>query len=234
MVKGKQFNEFSMDELQSKLLPYDERQEPKIYENTSMYVKINSEEIFDNFPWNSKVGKNIIVSDYGRIWVDGKMEFEKNDGVYVIRKEYSCEQAHRLVAITWCKGYETDKVVHHIDGNGFNNYYKNLLWVKDDEHLKIHIKGKWIKDNYIINFSGNGFDICYNNGHTINNGVFDITCDVKWNKIDNRWSKDIEYKLKLMASGSELIIDLIYKPNQIILNNFQNGLYYLNGKYNKI
>ena len=45
------------------------------------------------------------------------------------------EYLHRVVATTWCKGYsEICNEVHHIDGNGLNNYYKNLKWVCKPHH----------------------------------------------------------------------------------------------------
>lgn len=40
-----------------------------------------------------------------------------------------------MVALTWCKGYsERCNEVHHLDGNGLNNYYKNLKWVCRQHH----------------------------------------------------------------------------------------------------
>lgn len=41
---------------------------------------------------------------------------------------------HRLVALMFCNGYSSDKVVNHIDGNKKNNHYSNLEWVSSKEN----------------------------------------------------------------------------------------------------
>lgn len=41
---------------------------------------------------------------------------------------------HRIVAITFCNGYEEDKVVNHKDGNKTNNKAENLEWVTRSEN----------------------------------------------------------------------------------------------------
>lgn len=42
----------------------------------------------------------------------------------------------RLVASTWCKGYEDGLTVNHIDGNPLNNCAGNLEWVTINENIK--------------------------------------------------------------------------------------------------
>lgn len=44
-------------------------------------------------------------------------------------------QAHRYVALYFCKGYSSELVVNHIDANKKNNYYKNLEWVTIKENV---------------------------------------------------------------------------------------------------
>lgn len=54
---------------------------------------------------------------------------------------------HKLVAMAFLendKGY--DAQIHHIDGNGFNNNVKNLMFITVAEHRAIH-KKKDIKEN---------------------------------------------------------------------------------------
>lgn len=43
---------------------------------------------------------------------------------------------HRLVARYFCKGYQENLVVNHIDGNKLNNHYTNLEWVTGAENVK--------------------------------------------------------------------------------------------------
>ena len=54
-------------------------------------------------------------------------------------------QIHRFVAIYFSNpplNYK-DMVVHHIDFNPYNNYYKNLQWLSKEEHVSIH-KSKFV------------------------------------------------------------------------------------------
>lgn len=41
---------------------------------------------------------------------------------------------HYLVAKHFCKGYQAELIVNHIDGNKLNNYYKNLEWVTHSQN----------------------------------------------------------------------------------------------------
>ena len=42
----------------------------------------------------------------------------------------------RLVAMTWCDGYENELTVNHIDGNPRNNNPNNLEWVSIGENIR--------------------------------------------------------------------------------------------------
>lgn len=44
----------------------------------------------------------------------------------------------QLVAMMWCPNAKCKNIVHHIDGKKQNNSYKNLLWVDNVEHGKLH------------------------------------------------------------------------------------------------
>lgn len=55
------------------------------------------------------------------------------------------EYAHRLTAIAYVRNgypkvdYNIDDLhVHHKDGRRTNNYYKNLIWLSDDDHAFVH------------------------------------------------------------------------------------------------
>ena len=43
---------------------------------------------------------------------------------------------HRLVALTFCEGYEAGKIVDHIDQNTRNNNASNLRWVTPKENAQ--------------------------------------------------------------------------------------------------
>ncbi len=59
-------------------------------------------------------------------------------------KKYSTKKIHILVFETFYN-YKLKKVeiVHHIDGNKKNNYYKNLKLMTKSEHHSFHNKGKY-------------------------------------------------------------------------------------------
>ena len=43
----------------------------------------------------------------------------------------------RLVAMTWCAGYEEGLTVNHIDGDPMNNHCENLEWVSHTENIRL-------------------------------------------------------------------------------------------------
>ena len=99
-----------------------------------------------------------LVSQYGRMlnkkkyeWVtQSKQEVErkkKEDPDYYIKFFIRVQQgdrheisfnAARLTALFFCANKKHKAQVHHIDINPSNNYYKNLLWVTETEHGKLH------------------------------------------------------------------------------------------------
>ena len=42
----------------------------------------------------------------------------------------------RLIALTWCDGYEDGMTVNHIDGNPMNNSASNLEWVTRADNIR--------------------------------------------------------------------------------------------------
>lgn len=49
---------------------------------------------------------------------------------------------HRLVAEYFVPGRTEERnVVHHVDGNPLNNFYKNLQWVTQDYNVKVQNVG---------------------------------------------------------------------------------------------
>lgn len=50
--------------------------------------------------------------------------------------------AHRLVAKYFLNNYSEDKVIHHIDGNPYNNSVENLKALTQEEHFNIHRKNQ--------------------------------------------------------------------------------------------
>lgn len=43
----------------------------------------------------------------------------------------------RLIAMTWCDGYQEDLTVNHIDGNCLNNRSENLEWVSLADNIRL-------------------------------------------------------------------------------------------------
>ena len=99
-------------------------------------MEIKFDEKFEECLFN----KSIKVSQYGRV-----MDMKNNILKQTIYKryfivedpsdKYPYERVHRLVALTWLKdGYKKGMVVHHKDGNGFNNRVDNLEWKTKENH----------------------------------------------------------------------------------------------------
>lgn len=63
-----------------------------------------------------------------------------------VQKNY---RIHRLVAECWLKGFDKDKIIHHIDHNPLNNHVSNLKQMTPQEHYKQHpeMKEKAYKTN---------------------------------------------------------------------------------------
>lgn len=99
-----------------------------------------------------------LVSQYGRMLNKKKYEWvtqskqavekvKKEDPDYYIKFFIRVDQdgkheisfnAARLTALFFCANKKNKAQVHHIDINPSNNYYKNLLWVTETEHGKLH------------------------------------------------------------------------------------------------
>jgi hypothetical protein len=100
----------------------------------------------------SNFGRARIVNEKGEIIDEEKMKLIYNENGY-LKTGYTINISndyfviiHRLVAETFPNRLETDpildfeifKYVHHIDGNCFNNFADNLLWVTPYQHALIH------------------------------------------------------------------------------------------------
>lgn len=45
---------------------------------------------------------------------------------------------HRIIAETFIPNPDNKPIIHHIDGNRFNNRADNLMWVTAEEHYELH------------------------------------------------------------------------------------------------
>lgn len=110
---------------------------------TGLNLSLAKDEKFKQYPeneryWVSNYGQVIYLSKKG-IYQVAKITADtagKRIKLYQrIRINNNTEYLHRVVAKTWCKGYsELCNEVHHLDGDGTNNYYKNLKWVCIPHH----------------------------------------------------------------------------------------------------
>ena len=73
---------------------------------------------------------------------------------------------HELVAQAFLKDYIKGKIVHHIDYNNQNNYFKNLYVCTRSEHTEIHNKTdrliKELIEKGIVKFDGDKYYVCKN------------------------------------------------------------------------
>lgn len=71
---------------------------------------------------------------------------------------------HELVAQTFLKDYEKEKIVHHIDYNNQNNYFNNLYVCTRSEHTELHNKTdrliKELIDKELVKFDGGKYYVC--------------------------------------------------------------------------
>ena len=91
--------------------------------------KITKNARFENRVWKQR----ILKPKYGKrksgkyrdarvsLWKDGK------ESTYLIS---------RLVALTWCDGYQEGMTVNHKDGNPDNNHCENLEWISRAENIR--------------------------------------------------------------------------------------------------
>jgi hypothetical protein len=195
-----------LEELQLKLLSYNNPkrwEDHEVYKFTDKNKKISADEEIRVLQKNyTRVGSINEVSNYGRVWVDGNIEIKKGDHEYIVEKNGYSDKIHRLVALiycplTYCNGPFWKRPVHHIDDNGFNNHYSNLLWVTYGQHATIHLKDSvWCRESYQLEFKGNRFYLNKQDAKIIN-GEFKITDDVTW---DNKNEKpNIQLKIEFNA-----------------------------------
>ena len=103
------------------------------------------------------------ASTDGRIrTVEGKTTFSKTHGKRVWKQRVLKQKCHenrkgrrdfrielwkegthktwlvsRLIALTWCDGYQDGLTVNHIDGNYMNNNANNLEWVSLSDNIRL-------------------------------------------------------------------------------------------------
>jgi hypothetical protein len=96
---------------------------------------------------------NLEVSQYGRVKKKNGNKilkqyiFNKHLIVKNLNGKSPFERVHRLVALAWLENeYQKGMVVHHKDGNGFNNRVDNLEWLTKEQHKEKH-KGQVSDEN---------------------------------------------------------------------------------------
>ena len=112
-------------------------------------MEMKFDEDFRDCPYNP----SLQVSQYGRVRdKEKRILMQTPFKGYLIVEDLTgrspLERVHRLVALTWLhdeylqkkrdKKKEENLVVHHIDGNGFNNFVGNLEWKTSGEHAVDH------------------------------------------------------------------------------------------------
>lgn len=92
---------------------------------------------------------NFWIEDTGRLrngktqrWLKGGINKDYHFySLYFKGKQY-IKYTHRLVAEYFIPNPDNLPIVHHIDGNKTNNFYKNLQWVSTEKHSETTIKQK--------------------------------------------------------------------------------------------
>jgi hypothetical protein len=191
---------------------------------------LDGEYEFKNILLDQRMYKDhlVKVSNKGRIEIDGDIKPQDHDikkGLIIkIPGQDTPEIVHRLVALTWRDGKTTlDKhtneycIVHHLDGNAFNNDYENLLWVTWSQHEMIHIAGNWFKNGCQLIFKGNEF-ILKNVSGKIINGEYNIFGDYR----TSSWIEFYSNKRSTLDFERIYFNQLILKDNVSFINNINN------------
>lgn len=165
---------------------YDENlTKPNITEeiiiNTNYFIENNVYE----YPEDKEYWKDIIgyesrykISNYGNIYskqLNKLFSPNKSKGHYSVKlidenQKSKTFDVHRLVANSFIQNPNNYNVVHHIDRNKFNNFYKNLKWCSRSEtskirhehnaiilqyDLQLNILMEWINIQEVINNNDN-------------------------------------------------------------------------------
>lgn len=93
---------------------------------------------------------NFMISSHGRLF---SLNYNKTNKIKELRTSINKDyhkvvvikfrnknymlRIHRLVAIAFIPNLENKQCVHHIDGNPLNNFSSNLMWVTEEEHVKL-------------------------------------------------------------------------------------------------
>jgi hypothetical protein len=236
--------DLTLKELQDKLLPPpynpiipDGETEP-IHKNKKGLLKDEFE--FRNLPKYCFDDKSFFgqveISNKGRIKINREIKeqlLNKNSELIIDipGKKYNPQKVWTLVALTWRDGKDTKDyydrksyriIVHHLDNNGYNNDYNNLLWVTPSKHTAIHIKGIWKKENEQIIFFENKFKI-----KTIN-GIFQCN-DLGWNNI----TKKYDINLVFYFNNTQMTFSCDYDTYKVKLNNLNKKNNFLNGTWER-
>lgn len=112
------------------------------------YIEGEEWKTIDEFP-------NYIISNMGRVYSKKKSRIIKpyfcpfrHNALYYYVKCVNAEgkpisrTLHKLIALAFVQNTENKPIVHHIDGNRYNNRADNLKWVTENEHHELHRKMK--------------------------------------------------------------------------------------------
>lgn len=102
--------------------------------------------------------KYILTADgevYRRIDTDKTkalpLKEDRSTGYSVVKLDGINEYVHVLVALLFCDSRRSEQtLVHHIDGNNFNNHAENLIWVSHSESQRLSRMNQWGKREFIL------------------------------------------------------------------------------------
>ena len=139
--------------------------------------KLHSSEIFVEHPSY----KGYYISQFGRAvslkkmrakllkaFIGGQIDRQYLYYSFVKDGQKHTVSVHRAVADVYCPNFWPNRKrleAHHIDGDKFNNYYRNLILLTPELHAKIHTIKKiaLFKDSKIIEYK-NLLDLIYDTG----------------------------------------------------------------------